>query len=284
MTLAYGYDAAHRLTSMTNQAGNKIVFTLDALGNHLQTQVVNGSSQVLMTNSATFDSLGRLLTSIGAANQATAYEYGANSNLTKLTDPRNAVTQNAFDGLNRVKQVTDALNAVTQIGYDGQDNITSITDPRLHPTTYTINGFGFVTQVVSPDSGTTVYTYDLAGNILSRKDARKITVNYTYDALNRIKTRTSPTTASNVSYTYDATVGGNYGVGRLTSLTAAAGSASFTDDACDKIFRRNAMRFLPLERGSQGRKRLVAYYQKNGLDESRLPSASARFIAELFGR
>lgn len=57
-----------------------------------------------------------------------------------------------------------------------------------------------------------------------------------------------------------------------------------SDDACDKIFRRNAMRFLPLERGSRGRSRLLAYYRKNGLDESRLPSANARLLAELFGR
>ncbi|WP_245525474.1 amidohydrolase family protein [Mesorhizobium sp. M00.F.Ca.ET.216.01.1.1] len=59
---------------------------------------------------------------------------------------------------------------------------------------------------------------------------------------------------------------------------------NLSDDACDKIFRRNAMRFLPLERGSQGRNRLVAYYRKNGLDDSRLPSASTRLLADLFGR
>lgn len=40
-----------------------------------------------------------------------------------------------------------------------------------------------------------------------------------------------------------------------------------SDDACDKIFRRNAMRFLPLERGSRGRNRLLMYYRKNGLDD-----------------
>ncbi|AIC29523.1 amidohydrolase 2 protein (plasmid) [Rhizobium etli bv. mimosae str. IE4771] len=57
-----------------------------------------------------------------------------------------------------------------------------------------------------------------------------------------------------------------------------------SDDICDKIFRRNALRFLPLERGSMGRERLLAYYRTNGLDESRLPSASSRLVASLFGR
>ncbi len=57
-----------------------------------------------------------------------------------------------------------------------------------------------------------------------------------------------------------------------------------SDDICDKIFRRNALRFLPLERGTLGRERLLAYYRTNGLDEGRLPSASSRLVASLFGR
>ncbi|MBZ9720154.1 amidohydrolase [Mesorhizobium sp. AD1-1] len=55
-----------------------------------------------------------------------------------------------------------------------------------------------------------------------------------------------------------------------------------SNDACDKIFRRNAMRFLPLERGSRGRNRLLAYYQKHGLDASRLPAPNTRFLADFF--
>ncbi len=57
-----------------------------------------------------------------------------------------------------------------------------------------------------------------------------------------------------------------------------------SDDVCDKIFRRNALRFLPLERGSRGRERLLGYYAKRGLDPSRLPVASPRLVAQIFGR
>jgi RHS repeat-associated protein len=232
VVLTYGYDDARRLTSITDSAGNKMVFALDGLGNRTQTQIQTGSAQVLMTNSATFDSIGRLLTSIGAANQTTQYQYDPNGNLTKLIDPRNAATQTAFDGLNRVKQVTDALNGVTQIALNLQDNVTSVTDAKLHATAYTLNAFGFVSQVVSPDTGTTTYTTDLAGNITSSKDPRKVVTNYTYDALNRPLTRTYPaSTTENVTYGYDSTASGNYGVGRLTSLTDQAGTAAFTYDA-----------------------------------------------------
>ncbi|MDX8502113.1 amidohydrolase family protein [Mesorhizobium sp. VK4C] len=57
-----------------------------------------------------------------------------------------------------------------------------------------------------------------------------------------------------------------------------------SDDACDKIFWRNALRFLPLAHGSRGRDRLLAYYRRNGLDEALLPSGSPRLLAGLFGR
>ncbi|HEX8483144.1 MAG TPA: DUF6531 domain-containing protein [Allosphingosinicella sp.] len=150
VTLTYGYDAAHRLASVTDGAGNAMVFALDGLGNRTQTQIQGAGAQVLMANSATFDTLGRLLTQVGAANQVTRREYDHNGNLTKLIDPRNASTVNAFDGLNRIKQTTDALNGVTKMALDLRDNVTSITDPRVHVTTYTVNGFGFVTSTTSP--------------------------------------------------------------------------------------------------------------------------------------
>lgn len=56
------------------------------------------------------------------------------------------------------------------------------------------------------------------------------------------------------------------------------------DDACDKIFRRNALRFLPLAHGNRGRNCLLAYYRRNGLDESRLPSGSPRLLLGLLVR
>jgi len=232
VTLTYGYDAAHRLTGMADSLGDQMVFTLDALGNRVQTQVVSGSAQVLKTSSATFDTLGRLFSAIGAYGQTTSFDFDNNGNLTTTIDPRDAPTTRAFDALNRVKQVTDALNGVTQLIHDGQDNLTSLTDPNLAVTAYTYNGFGEITQAASPDSGTTTFTRDSAGNITSKTDARRIVTNYTYDALDRVKTRTFPkSTGENVAFTYDETTNGNKGVGRLTSLTDAAGSASFFYDS-----------------------------------------------------
>jgi len=94
------------------------------------------------------------------------------------------------------------------------------------------NGFGEPIQEASPDRGTTVYVRDAAGNVTRRTDGRGVVANATFDALSRQLTETFPATpALDRSFGYDATTGGNKGVGRLTGLTDAQGSASFGYDA-----------------------------------------------------
>ena len=44
-----------------------------------------------------------------------------------------------------------------------------------------------------------------------------------------------------------------------------------SDAQLERIFRRNAETYLPLQAGSAGRRRLQKFYQENGLDEGRLP-------------
>ncbi|RVJ33844.1 twin-arginine translocation signal domain-containing protein [Sinorhizobium medicae] len=58
----------------------------------------------------------------------------------------------------------------------------------------------------------------------------------------------------------------------------------FDDDICERIFRSNAMQFLPLQRGSKGRDRLLAWYTRRAVDPSRLPVARSSVLAGIFGR
>lgn len=57
---------------------------------------------------------------------------------------------------------------------------------------------------------------------------------------------------------------------------------SFTEDVCDKIFRRNALNFLPLQQRSIGRNRLESWYVRNGLEPKRLPLTQESIFAGLF--
>jgi len=213
--LSYSYDAAHRLTGMQDNLGNRIAYTLDAMGNRTQEQVFDPASNLAQTRSRVYSNLNRLFQEIGAAGQVTEYAYDDQGNVTSVKDPLNHTTANAYDALNRLAQVTDPNLGVTAYGYNGLDALTSVTDPRSLITGYTVDGLGNLTQQTSPDTGTTVNTYDSAGNLLTQTDAKSQVTTYVYDALNRV---TSITFHDGSKQTYGYDQGAN-GLGRLTSIT-----------------------------------------------------------------
>jgi RHS repeat-associated protein len=235
--VSYSYDNAHRLTGVTDVLGNTITYTLDATGNVTQKVIKNTVPTTVYTHTATFDELARLLTSVGASSQTAKYAYDLDSNLTSYTDPNTNATAYAFDVLNRLNKRTDALSGVTTPGYDANSNLTSMKDQRSNSTTYTYNAFGDITGETSPDRGTLTYTVDKEGNVTQRTDARSVVTNYTYDALNRLATVAYPSASSlNVTLTYDSTTGcGTAGIGRLCSVTDAAGTTAYQYDLLGRV-------------------------------------------------
>ncbi|HEV8645109.1 MAG TPA: hypothetical protein VGR01_06030, partial [Burkholderiales bacterium] len=219
--LAYVYDAAHRLTEIRDNLGNKIVYTLDAMGNRTAENVRDPGNNLAQTRSRVYNSLNRLTQDIGGTNpatQITQYGYDNQGNLTGITDPLSHVTTNGFDALNRLKQVTDPALKLTLYGYNALDQLTSVTDPRSNATTYSVDALDNLNTQVSPDTGSTINTFDAAGNLLNSQDAKAQTTTYTYDALNRV-TQVTYHDGSQVQYGYDA---GTNGKGHLTSIIETA--------------------------------------------------------------
>jgi YD repeat-containing protein len=215
--LFYSYDAAHRLTGISDNIGNRIAYTLDAMGNRTQEQVFDPANQLAQTRSRVFNSLNRLFRELGAQSQTTEYGYDDHGNVTSVKDPLNRITANQYDALNRVRQVTSPapISAVTQYAYNGLDALTSVTDPRGLVTGYTVDGLGNLTQQTSPDTGATNNAYDAAGNLLTQTDAKNQQTTYAYDAVNRVTLITFHD-GSKQTYAYDQ---GTNGIGRLSSIT-----------------------------------------------------------------
>jgi YD repeat-containing protein len=212
--IAYTWDAAHRLTGVSDALGNQIVYTLDAMGNRTQEDVRDPANQLSRTRQRVYDALNRLAQDIGAQRQSTAYEYDANGNRTKVTDPLSQSTLSAYDALNRLIKLTDPGTGITRLAWDGQDRLTQVSDPRNLVTAYTVDGLGNRTQQQSPDSGSTSSTYDAAGNELTRTDAKGQLTRTAYDALNR-PTLITYQDGSQLRATWDQGVNG---LGRLTQF------------------------------------------------------------------
>jgi RHS repeat-associated protein len=229
--LANTYDAAHRLTQVTDALGNYTSYTLDALGDRTQTSIfAKGGTTPTWQRTSTFDALGHLLVDKQGAGQTITKTYDPNGNVQTVTDDLSHTTTNTYDALNRLSASTDANSGVTTPAYDAHDRLVSVTDANDNQTSYVRDGFGDVIQQVSPDSGTTVFQYDGDANLTKKTDALSIVTNQTFDALDRVLTTAYPAdSAENVTYTYDQTgTGFSFGVGRLTSVTDAAGTLTRT--------------------------------------------------------
>jgi RHS repeat-associated protein len=232
--LEYDYDTAHRLTEVRDNLGNKMTYTLDAMGNRTLEETRDPGGVLRATRSREYSNLNRLIKDIGGTNptlQITQYGYDNQGNLTSIDGPLtgapNDLSVLTYDAVNRLKDVTDPLSGVTRYAYDGLDQLATVTDPRNNATGYTLDGLGNLSQQSSPDTGTVANTHDAAGNLLSSTDAKGQTTSYTYDALNRLTrvvyNQATGTQLKQVDYAYDQ---GANGIGRLTSIaeTSAAGA------------------------------------------------------------
>jgi YD repeat-containing protein len=181
--LSYGYDNAHRPTSITNALSESAAITYNSAGNVTQTLWKNASSATKRQHTATFDALGRRLTDVGGQSQTTSFSYDNNSNIISITDPLSHIAYRSVDQLNRVTKIKDAELAASSISYDSHSRPLIVTDPRGNATTYTYDGLGNTTQISNPDTLTSTFKFDSAGNLTKATDSRAVVTNYTYDAL-----------------------------------------------------------------------------------------------------
>ncbi len=228
---AFIYDQAHRLTQVSDNLSNKIVYTLDAAGNRVKEEVYDPANALVRTLTQTFDALGRPNTATGAQGQTSTLGYDDNGNLTAAADPLGQATTRGYDALNRLIASTDPTSHTTQYQFDANDNLTRVTDPRGLATSYQFDGLGNPTATLSPDTTTTQNGFDSAGNPIRKTDANGNAVTYGYDALNRV-TQISYPNSSPIVFTYDQ---GTNGIGRLTQMTDATGSTQWGYDAQGRV-------------------------------------------------
>ncbi|MGH8106525.1 MAG: hypothetical protein ACREO2_09410, partial [Arenimonas sp.] len=151
--IVFTYDAAHRLTSISDPDNNSITYTLDNAGNRMAEATKDPSGVLARNVSRVYDMLGRLqATKNAAGNVISSLIYDANSNVDTSTDGLLRVADQDVDPLNRlIKTIQDKgtgkINATTQFEYDARDNLTRVIDPKSLNTVYTYNGLNDLTSL-----------------------------------------------------------------------------------------------------------------------------------------
>jgi YD repeat-containing protein len=76
--LAYGYDNAHRPTSITNALSESAAITYDSAGDVTQTLWKSAGGVTKRQHTATYDALGRKVTDVGGMGQTASFTYDSN--------------------------------------------------------------------------------------------------------------------------------------------------------------------------------------------------------------
>ena len=271
-SLTYTYDAAHRLDQISDGLGNKVVYTLDAMGNRTAVNTYDPSGALHRTHSRVINTLDEVYQDINAAGTSavtTTYGYDNDGNQSSIDAPLSRDTTETYDALNRLGSIKDPAGGVTSFDYDAENDLTSVTDPRGLGTSYGYDGFGDLTSLGSPDTGVSSYTYDADGNLATATDARGVVATYGYDALNRVTSiaySLGGTTYQTRSLTYDQ---GADGVGHLTGASDGQSSMSWSYDSLGEITGMTQI--------AGGVSRSVAYGYTNG-DLTSLTTPSGQTI------
>jgi len=227
-TLTFGYDAARRLTRITDGLGNYIEYTLDTEGNRTFEKTYDSGGALKKQLSQTFDIYNRLDTS-AQANENTDSDFAPDGTLDLQTDGNGAVTDYSYDSLKRLTQVVQNLGGAdsstadtpTGYGYDVADRLVAVTDPNNGNTSYAYDDIGNLLNQTSPDTGSTSFQYDAAGNLIQKTDALGQLFTYSYNALNRLIALDAPGSADDITYGYDTCPNG---IGRLCTVSYGDGA------------------------------------------------------------
>ncbi|MGQ7830152.1 LysM peptidoglycan-binding domain-containing protein [Altererythrobacter sp. Z27] len=240
---AYEYDGNNNVTKirvfgtavgMPTDGGSQEEAPVAPAGEYRETRFeydnlnrMTKSTVILQSGYKTGVLSGTSWTNVTTATLDTLYEYDANGNVVKTTDPEGNTTWAYYDRLGRKQYQMDAENYRTDWVYDAEGNVLSqrhYANKFATPTSTAWIPGGIVDDTIDR---VTIYTYDRVGNRLTETRKNVVvhngsgatstidaTVSYTYNGLGQV-TRKVEATGDQVSYTYDD-------AGRLTTESRQA--------------------------------------------------------------
>lgn len=146
-------------------------------------KVTNVNGKFSMTESFTYDDLGRMQTDKLSSGKETTYSYGNRSVTTTIAGRSSTKTTDAWGN---VKTSTDAMGNVVEYYYYSNGKPSSVTT-NGSTVTMEYDVAGNQISLTDPDAGTITYKYAADGTLLEQTDARGVLKRNTYDALGRLE-------------------------------------------------------------------------------------------------
>ncbi len=224
----YGYDADHRLTSVTYPNGDVHAYAYDALGR------VIGDTDTSSDNAESFAYYPSSTVVTDALGHRTEYDYtvvGGLRRTTRIVDAKGGVTTMAYDSNMDLISKTDPLGHTTQYAYDQNGNVVTMTDAAggITQTAYDPN-FNQPTSLQDPDANKTTLSYDAKGDLIETQDAQGNQSLMSYDAEGHVLQSQDPL-GGKTNFSYDKN-------GALASVTDPLGrTTSLTNDAWSNVLQ-----------------------------------------------
>ncbi|SNY53633.1 polymorphic toxin-type HINT domain-containing protein [Paractinoplanes atraurantiacus] len=219
-TTKYGYDRAGNLETVTDPLGNVSKSTYDANDRLIASTDANNRTTRLGYNDN--DWLTSVIGPDAANGQALTYQYRANGQLERRTDPLNRSAYTEYDKAGRTVATTDQLGRRREYVYDANSQLVQeITARMVEPN--------------RPDPNipakTIFYGYDNLGRLISKQlgDNGPIST-FGYDAKNKLTAATDP--SGTQVREYDNT-------DRLTKVIRGDQEFGYTYDGDDRIISRS---------------------------------------------
>ncbi|MGW0431514.1 DUF6531 domain-containing protein [Micromonospora sp. NPDC003197] len=204
------FDAAGRLSTVTDPVGNQLHIERDANGTPLALHHPSGRRIRLAVEEGRIT--GITLASGNAETAIAGFRYDDDGQLTEVTNISGQPARFRYDDDGRITQWIDRNGFGYRYTYDeqgrcvgtmGEDGYlsatlayeperTTYTDSLGHATVYTFDEYHHRTSTVDPLGNTTRFTWGRHNQLLSRTDPLGYTTGYVYDEHGRLTTVTRP--------------------------------------------------------------------------------------------
>lgn len=203
-TTTYGYDAFGDVASTTksNVGGHSTVSTESYDTRGLETGSVLDVSGADVTMSVVRDAFGRIVSEIDGDNKTSKTSYDVVGRIIGTLDPMDGTESFQYDVFGRVLSQMDARGDVTSYHYDDADRTVTMTTQEGISLSTTVNREGETVASVDGDGNITTYVYDADGNLKSTTSAAG-TTSSVYDAADRLEFSTD-LSGTTTHTTYDA--------------------------------------------------------------------------------